>query len=271
VEWIPVAPNSAFEMAPVKGVREVTPPVVIDPKAIEDTRVSSQEISVTLAGNLNIGAIFTGAVSANEVGYWLDAMAYSDRYEETPAASGLVLASRFGFGLRVMFRVRKLNPKATLNYGLIGAAIDAGFAQASYEIDAIGFGPKVGQALSMILEGIAESGPSLTSDVFYKLNSSILKNLAACINDNLATMQPARVATLVHSALVTDSLDTSHAVLFAMRQIRKGRTLQDALEAADMDPATIRLTYEHVMGYITDTTKPSSADRDKADVWLGDN
>jgi hypothetical protein len=236
---------------------------------VEDTRVSNQEISVTLAGSLNLGAIFTGSVAANEVGYWLDAMAYSDRYEETPAPSGFVLASRFGFGLRVMFRVRKLNPKANLNYGLIGAALDAGFAQASYEIDAFGLGA---QALPAILEGIAQSGPSLSSDTFYKLNTSILKNLVTYIGAHLATLQPMRVAALVRSVLDGDSLDISSAVLFAMRQIRSGRSLQDALAAAgDLDSSAIRLAYVNVLGDVSDTTGPTSHDRDKADDWLADN
>ena len=268
MEWIPVPTAGVSEIAPVAAN---APSVVIAPAAVEDTRVSNQEISVTLAGNLNLGAIFTGSVSGNEVGYWLDAMAYSDRYEETPLPNGLVLASRFGFGLRVMFRVRKLNPKANLNYGLIGAAIDAGFAQASYEIDAIGFGAQAAQALSMILDGIAGSGPSLTSDTFYKLNSSILKNLVTYIKANLATLQPMRVAALVRSLLDADSLDTSHALLFAMRQISNGKTLQDVLAAAgDMDSSAIRLAYANVMGDVSDTTRPSRPDRHKADEWLAD-
>jgi hypothetical protein len=231
--------------------------------------VSNQEISVSLAGSLNLGAIFTGAISNNEVGYWLDAMAYSDRYEETPAPNGLVLASRFGFGLRIMLRVRKINPKATLNYGLIGAAVDAGFAQASYEIDSFGLGQ---QALPLILGGIAQAGPSLTSDTFYKLNTSILKNLVTYINANLTSLQPVRVAALVRSALEADSLDRSEAVLFAMREIRSGKTLHDALaNAGDLDSSTIRLTYANILGDSSETIQPTTINQQQADEWLADN
>jgi hypothetical protein len=270
VQWIPIPSNevSASTSNADLGAASTN---ALAPATVEDTRVSNQEISVTLAGSLNIGAIFTGAVSANEVGYWLDAMAYSDRYEETPASKGLVLANRFGFGLRVMFRVRKLSPKANLNYGLLGAAIDAGFADASYEIDAIGFGTHAGEALSMILEGLATSGPALSSDTFYKLNTSILKNLVTYIKTNLTTMQPMRVATLLRSALDEDSLEISHAILFAMRQISSGNRLVDALAAAgDMNPVAIRLAYANVMGDVADTTKPTKSDRRTADEWLAD-
>jgi hypothetical protein len=63
------------------------------PLIIEHTRVSNQEIYVTLAANLNIGTIFTGSVSASDVGYWLDAMAYSDQYENAPGPNRLVIGN----------------------------------------------------------------------------------------------------------------------------------------------------------------------------------
>ncbi|MDQ1638801.1 MAG: hypothetical protein QOF62_2140 [Pyrinomonadaceae bacterium] len=270
MEWIPTSSSESSAAAPLANTDNAFKETLAS-AAVQDTRVSNQEISVTLAGSLNIGAIFTGAVSANEVGYWLDAMAYSDRYEETPAANGLVLANRFGFGLRVMFRVRKLNPKANLNYGLLGAAIDAGFAEASYEIDAIGFGTHAAEALAMILEGVGAYGPALNSDTFYKLNTSITKNLVAYIKTNLKSLQPTRVATLLRSALDEDSLQMSHAILFAMRQIKDGKRLIDALAAAgDMNPIAIRLAFANVMGDVSDTTKPTKADSKTAGEWLAD-
>lgn len=243
-----------------------------EPLPIQDTRISNQEIDVTLAGNLNLGNIFSGSVSANDVGYWLDAMAYSDQYEQSATPGGVMLGSRFGYGLRIMFRVRQLSPKASLNYGLIGASLDAGFAQASYEIDAFGFGAQASQAMSTILNGVASSGPSLTGDTFYKLNSSILKNLVTYLRNNQGTLQPVRVATLVTTALPGASLDTSHAVLFAMRQIRSGKSLQAALNSArDLDSTSIRLAYANILGYAALNTEPSAANRNSADRWLADN
>jgi hypothetical protein len=123
-----------------QGVRAVLPQP-LPPHPVEDTRVSNQQISVALASTIGIGSIFGGSVNFNEVGYWLDAMAYTDQYESEPADGNLVLATRFGFGIRVMFRVQTLNANAKFNFGAIGAAIDAGYASASYEIDSFGLGP----------------------------------------------------------------------------------------------------------------------------------
>lgn len=258
MDWLPVASEAA------------TPPPAHLP--IEDTRVSSQEIGLTFAGNLGLGSIFKGAIQANEVGYWLDAMAYSDRYERESGPHGVILGNRFGYGLRVMFRVKQLNSKASLNYWLIGASLDAGFAQASYEINAVGFGSHANQALATILDGVASSGASLTGDTFYQLNSSILKNLVAYIKDNQATMQPVRVASLITTLPGGSSLTTSHAVLYAMREIREGKTLQEALNSAgDFDSTAIRLAYAKIMVNVSPTSTPTDANRRDADRWLADN
>jgi hypothetical protein len=140
---------------------------------ILDTRVSNQQIDVTFAANINLGIIFTGSVAYNETGYWLDAMAYTDKFEEDPAEDGVIVAERFGVGLRVLMRVQTINGQASLNYGLIGAALDIRNATASYEIDSFGLGAG---ALNTILGGIAQGG-DLTSDTFYKINSVVLKSL----------------------------------------------------------------------------------------------
>jgi hypothetical protein len=50
--------------------------------------VSNQQISVTFAGNIGIGAIFNGAAQSNEVGYWLEAMTYTDQFEQLPLSDG---------------------------------------------------------------------------------------------------------------------------------------------------------------------------------------
>jgi hypothetical protein len=52
-------------------------------------------------------------------------------------------------------RVQTVNGQASLNYGLIGAALDIRNATASYEIDAFGLGAG---ALNTILGGIAQGG-----------------------------------------------------------------------------------------------------------------
>lgn len=276
MEWIPIpssggnlgmlglVPKTRGRAKPSKRLFAAPAPTA----PIEDTRVSSQEIAVTLAANLGLGGIFGGTVGFNEVGYWLDAMAYTDRFEEEPADGNLVLATRFGFGLRVMFRVTKLNTKVSLSYGMIGAAVDVGYANASYEIDAFGLGAG---ALPVILRGIGQFG-TLNSDTFYKLNTVVLKNLVEYIKANISTLQPHRVAALVRSVRTGDSLDVSQPVLFAMRRIRSGRSLRDALaDAGDLDSASIRLVYSNVLGDVPDTTEPRDRDEQKADEWLRDD
>jgi hypothetical protein len=45
------------------------------------------------------------------------------------------MASRFGTGLRIMFRVQVLDGTANLNFTFLGTSLDANYATADYEID----------------------------------------------------------------------------------------------------------------------------------------
>jgi hypothetical protein len=272
MQWIPIPSTGgnlkAFGIVLPKSKLRGSGKAAAGSPPVEDTRVSNQQISVALAVNLGLSPIFSGTVSSNEVGYWLDAMAYTDQYEAEPTQGNLVLATRFGFGIRVMFRVQVLNANAKLNYGAIGAAIDAQFASATYEIDAFGLGAG---ALPIILGSLKQFG-NLTSDAFYSLNSAIIKNLIDYIKAHIGEFQPQRVAALLQSIGASDSLDVSQAILFAMREIRSGTSLRDALaKADDLDSASIRLVYSTMLGDVPDTTVPNKQQRDSADEWLADD
>jgi len=68
---------------------------------LNNTKVSAQDISVSLAAKLGIGSIFSGSVSYNDHGYYLDAMAFSDQYQERSGPDATVYAtwwaSDFGY------------------------------------------------------------------------------------------------------------------------------------------------------------------------------
>jgi hypothetical protein len=223
---------------------------------------------VSLAGNIGLGTIFNASASANEVGYWLEAMVYTDQFEQLPPADGQVVANRFGAGLRVMFRVQVLDASANLNLAFLGASLDAQYATASYEVDGIGLGAA---ALPAILGGLNASG-TLTGDALYQLNTTILKSLTDYIKQHAADLQPQRVAALISTPQPGDSLDVSQAVLYAKRQISSGHNLQTALEGAgDLDRATISLVYSDALKTSDPSAAPNSTQKQSANDWLADN
>lgn len=89
MEWIPIGHRGSY-LQPLKSTRRSAALVTTQPAAhpLIDVRVSNQEISVNVAGNIGLGAIFSGSASSNEVGYWLEAMAYTDQFEQLPPAGG---------------------------------------------------------------------------------------------------------------------------------------------------------------------------------------
>jgi len=265
MQWIPIPSTRNLRTIGVHFHKQRT----LDAAKVLDTRVSDQQISVSLAASLGLSSIFSVSGGLNSIGFWLDAMAYTDQFEPEPAAGNLVLATRFGFGLRILFRLDVLNVKANINYSSIGAAVDAEVANATYEIDAIGLGP---DALPTILGSLAQSGALLNGDTFRSLNTDVIKNLTTYIKAHIAELKPQRVAALLQSTGTGDSLDLSLAVLFAIRKIQDGTSLHDALQAAgDLDSASIRLAYEKFLGDVPDTTQPSRSQEDAAGEWLADD
>jgi hypothetical protein len=274
VEWIPIASlgsrlpalkrTHAVELRRAAAVFAGAP--VAHP--LIDVRVSNQQVSVTLAGNIGLGTIFDASATSNEVGYWLEALAYTDQFEQLPPSDGEVVANRFGVGLRIMFRVQVQDSNANLNFAFLGASLDTHYATANYEVQGFGLGVA---ALPTILDGLNTTG-TLTGDSLYELNTTVLTKLTEYIKQNADTLQPQRVAALISTPQPGNSLDVSQAVLYAKRQVSQGSNLQTALEGSgDLDSATIRLVYSDALKTSDPSDVPNAIQGQSADEWLADN
>ena len=160
MDFIPVNPlrtpgGDLVSLVRVLGVGKASPIALDAGKKLNNTKVSAQDISVSLAAKLGIGSIFSGSVSYNDHGYYLDAMAFSDQYQERSGPDATVYATRWGVGLRILLRVQALQANLSLNYAVIGAAVQLGYARASYEVQTYGMGAA---ALSIVLGGLADVG-----------------------------------------------------------------------------------------------------------------
>jgi hypothetical protein len=82
VEWIPIAstgtPIATRKLTEAAALTPLATAIAAAPAAhpLLDVRVWNQQISVNLAGNIGLGTIVNASASSNEVGYWLEAMAY---------------------------------------------------------------------------------------------------------------------------------------------------------------------------------------------------
>src|SRR5262249_31339246 len=145
---------------------------------IGSVTVSTQQISISVAAKLGIGSIFTSSGQGNEAGFWLDAMAFADS-AVAPTPQNIVSQTRWGYGLRILFHARQLNTSFNLNFAVLGAGVEYGFVDASYEVQTIGLGP---MALATILDGLSQFG-TLRGDTFHDLNTTVIQNVSKLISN----------------------------------------------------------------------------------------
>lgn len=230
---------------------------------------SAVQLSISLAATLGIGTIFagSGSLKAREVAYWQDATAFADSPVQPPGAN-IVTQTRWGFGLRVFFRVQQLDASFKLTYATIGAGVQYGKLVASYEVQTLGLGP---QALPAILDGMTQFG-ELTTDTIRDLNGKVLTNLISLLAaPPPGGFTPRPLAVQVTIPAVFDPIVKARDEVFAMRRIREGSSLNAAIQQAGNNHSAdvIKSVYDLVVGNQPPNTPPPSSAVAFAKTWLG--
>jgi len=233
-------------------------------RAFSNFKVVSDALSIELAGKLGVGSIFTGAISSRDRGFFFDAMTFTDEYSEQSMGGTGVIATRWGVGIRVVLRVTERIVNASLNFGLVGAAVELQQASARYEIIGIGIGI---EGLQIVLEELPALG-DFRYETYQKLNSNIVKKLADHIKNNQATLVPQPVAVIINPPL--NPLENSRAIYFAMRAIAGRQKLGEALSKANptLDRDVIRSVYTQIAGIDDVGVQPSKEAEKDAETWL---
>lgn len=260
------ADGDLVSLAALRGTLRAKP-IDLDPDTtVGNVSLERQDLSISLGAKLGVGSIFASSVQANELGFWLDAMAFADSAFGTDPQN-IVNQTRWGYGLRIMFRARQLSTSVNLNFALIGAAIDYGLASASYEVQTVGLGP---MALGAVLNGLSQFG-TLRGDTFHELNTTVINNLSKHIEENSGELTPRPIAVQLRIPVEQDPIPKARAEVFAMRRIRDGSSIKEALERASgrYDENVIRLVYKTLAPGLKDTDTPPNGAKTKAKEWLG--
>ena len=268
MDMIPINPTrtrtgALAVLAAELGEDQAQPVSLAGADPFSNFQVVSDALSVSMAASLNIGSIFSGSASANEKGFFFDAMTFTDRYMDQPVAGGIV-GTRWGIGLRVLLRVRNLAANASLNFGMVGAAVELNMAQARYEILGLGIGI---DGLILVLEELPALG-DFKYETYLMLNGSVVKKLAAYIKDNKSALQPQPVAVAVARPL--DPSLRARAIYYAVRSIASGQPLGRALDKAPivLDHETIRRIYIDRTGSDDLEAAPVPDAKREAETWL---
>ena len=246
-------------------------PVALDQgTVIGSFAVLIEELSVSVAAQLGVGSIFTASVQANEAGFWMDAMQFADSdFRQFPnnVITDIVSQTRWGYGLRILCRADQIDPSLNLSFGVLGAAADLGLANVSYEVQTIGLGPS---ALAAVLDGVSQFG-ALNSDTLRSLTTTVIENVKEIIANPSAPLTPRPIAVQLNIPVGLDPVLKARSEVFAMRRLRDGMSLTNALTRAgdDHDASAIRGLYQVIDPGIADNDPPTAEAQKFAKQWLG--
>jgi hypothetical protein len=225
--------------------------------------IEESTMSLSAAVSLGYGAFFSGSGSGMTQAFYLDAMAFSDQYEEHGAGSAII-ATRWGSGLRVLVKATDVKLDLSLNLGLVAAAAKLGYARTAYKVEGYGVGGVDG--LQIVLGEMAGAG-EFTFETYEKITGPIAKKMADYLVEHKTTLAPAPVAVALARSI--DPIATARSIYHAMDCIYDRMKLGDALQASPgIDLQTVRLVYEEVAQVTDDDSSPSSEARAVAEDWF---
>jgi len=269
--WIPIntarTPSGALVgLVKLLGEDKAQPLPLGPNPVLTNFSVIASEIDLSLAAKLGIGAIFSGTLNYGDRAFYLDATAYTDVYSETPGNP--ICGTRWGVGLRVLLHVSDIKGGLSLNFGLVGAAVQLGLARALYEIDGMG----IPDGLSVVLGELHGFG-DFTAETYFKINDSVIPKLADYMKNNAAKLTPEPYQVQLIQPIDIDPILEARSVVFAMRRLREGCSLQEAIAKASgkHEESEIRAVYAKVAPGLAPGDPPPQSARTAADEWLKDN
>jgi hypothetical protein len=266
ISALSTADGNLVSLSALRGTLSATP-VPLDPDtAIGNFKVSTQQISVSVAAKVGIGSIFGSSVQANETGFWMDATQFADSgLRQDP--NNIVTQTSWGYGLRILCRAQQLNASFNLNFALLGAAADLGLATVSYEIQTIGLGAS---ALGAVLGGISQFG-ALNGETLHQLNTTVIQNVKKVIAAPPTALTPRPISVQLNIPVESDPIKKARSEVFAMRRIRDGMSSNGAVMRAGgkYDVNAVQAVYQQVAPGIGPNDSPDEQAQRFAKDWMG--
>jgi len=267
--WIPINParlksGALVSLAKVFG-EDKAQPIPLDPSSpLNSFELMATDIDISLAAKLSLGPIFSGSINYGDRAFYLDATTFADMYEEKPGNT--VVGTRWGVGLRVLLHVYDIKGDLSLNIGLVGAAVDVGYAKAVYEIDGFGFEGGLQEVLGQ-LSGFG----SLTAETYFKITDMVVPKFGEFLKT--AKLKPVPFQVQLIDPIAIDPISSARPIVFAMRRLRDGQSLNEALmhAAGKYDGGEIKTVYQKLAPDTKPNDEPPQEARNRASDWLKDN
>ncbi|MTB53925.1 hypothetical protein [Lewinella sp. W8] len=230
--------------------------------------VVQESISTSVAATIKLSPIFGGDIKYNDKAYYLDAIAYVDKYDKVISEDRVVYATRWGVGIRIVLKLTNLDVNFQLSLNSIGAAVELGKVNARYEIQGLGLGI---DGLNIVLSKLSPVD-DFTYDTYLAIKKKVIPELSKYIAKNKETLIPQPIAVEINEPLSVSNLYKGKTVAFTVKQIARGKSLEECLRSnSDLyDEDIILDVYEEMVGKVKKTDTPSDDAVSRARNWLRD-
>lgn len=266
-KWYPINPlltrdNEFVALAYIPD-KEQRKPVALPPGThLGKSYVIIDRFEVSDVATLGVMSIVTAAQSLNAVALVHDAVKYTEVWASPPGKQ-LVTATRWGAGFRATLLISDFSAKVDVNTSWAAVAAEIGLANVSLSIEAFGIGEP------SLLAKLPKSG-RFDHGTAKQLDAAE-KALAAYLDTPGARLTPVPFAVQMSEPPSVPPQDDARAYLFAMRQLKRGTLLKDALHKAKERGfflRTVRSAYQALVPGVGDATQIPSTVKDVADAWL---
>ena len=187
-------------------------PIELEPgdKPFTSFRISSEQISISVAAKLDVSVVFKGSFNYRDIGLIFDAIAYTDKYL-TNGGDNPVIMTRWGAGMRVAMKVTEMKGNLAASFGSVAASAELNLARASDEILGLGLGL---EALTEILDDLPPLG-DFGLEAYSKLTQGVYGSLKKYITDHQTDLTPVPIAVGLHEEIDTDPIVQAKSVYLA--------------------------------------------------------
>jgi len=269
--FIPIKPDKTetgaiLSLIPLLGEKNSHPIPLSPSSSLSNFIIKYQDLAIDVAASLNIAGIFASNIDVHERGFYYDAIVYTDVMRTGGTGGEEILATRWGVGIRIVIRISNIKGNFDYNLATIGAAVEADFARATYEIQGIGLGQS---GFEIVLDGLSDIA-SFNYQTYLDIHQKVIPKLSAYLKTNKNKFNPQPIAVIIKSSVGFNYLDIGQSVLFAMFQISKGKPLINAIESTptDLNHVIIQQTYLKFIGDIPENDKPSEDAIKRAKQWF---
>lgn len=237
-------------------------------ESVTQFQISLCATSLEVAAKLQLGSIYSQSMGVQGKAIFYDAVATTDYYEEAiDPEHGVLYGVRHAIGVRLALNATNITSETNLSYAAVAAQVQVSGASVFYEVQGIGI------PHSLLKSWLSATSGPLTESSYAKIDHVLRVELPDYLADTTKPLTTSEYIVVPRTSDDTSLVDSAHLVNFAMTQIARGRSLNQALAKLDGDHDDeagrflVTYVYSRRAGISDPASTPSAAAIAQAKEW----